>query len=247
MNSDLLDTKKPIDNPAEFLEEPGVQRFIEYRVRQRSNDPKEWKDIVQEVTLKLLQSKGCGFNGRSKRGTFLARVIDNLIIDLKRRELGRNYGRHPGIPTTVKEMGPEAALTYELVILQNKPAKEAYEQIRSTTPTFTLNFPGFQKLIDHLPVPANTPGNIRHFVTLEPNVAHREKAPLEAMSRNELLDIALQGLSSDEKLAIWMKFSLELTPQECAEKMGLTQDGFRKKIRRALEKASQQLKKTGVV
>ena len=189
------------------------------------------------------------FKGHSKLTTYIGTIISNLIVDLIRKQKGRNRARE-----RARAIGPIGEKLYELVQEKGLPVEEAYEYLKKNDHikeslkeigTMVDTIRGSKDChmsVDAIEKPLLASGN-------DPEKELVKKQKDELVQR--VLNQTLSELTNEEKFIIRMRFPLseEEEPKgipEIARILGLTEKAVDSRIRRILTKCKEIVLKNGM-
>lgn len=214
-------------------------------------------EIDHETLVNLVMDRLTGDNyrvlknykGKSKITTYIRTIISNIVVDLLRKQKGRNRAKE-----RAKGMGPFGEALFELVLEKGYPAEEAYEYLKKSY-DIQLSLGEIEEKIETLKrlvegYSEAEPLEGRPFVT--------ESDPEKELLRKDkdrliqrVLDQILSGLSDEDKFMIRMRFPLseEESPRgipEIARILGLSKKAVDSRIRRILAKCKEMILKHGL-
>ncbi|MCX8116573.1 MAG: sigma-70 family RNA polymerase sigma factor [Desulfobacterota bacterium] len=189
------------------------------------------------------------FQGQAKMTTYLQTIISNLVVDLVRRQRGRNRAKD-----RAKTLGPIGEKLYELVFEKGYPAEEAYNYLKKHHHIET-SLHEIEEMVESLKGPrsrekSTVPDDAKPFVTKEDPEKELIREERKKLAQGVLEDL-LSSMSDEEKMMIRMRFpaSEEERPMELAEiarLLGINEKAVDSRIRRILIKCRKIILKKGL-
>jgi RNA polymerase sigma factor (sigma-70 family) len=184
------------------------------------------------------------FENRSKLTTFLTTVITHLIIDIKRKNEGRNRAKD-----RAKAMGPVGEKLYDLVLIKGYPVEEAFDFVNRTD-GITETLEEIETMVEKIRGRQTShpqPGTGVEKRTPEVNLGKKQRTELNKKVLNEVLS----ELNNEERFIIRMRFPLSDDEEpknlsEIAKILRITEKAVDSRIRRVLTKFKEKMLKYGL-
>ena len=202
-------------------------------------------DRLRADNYKVLQD----FKGHSKLTTYIGTIISNSVVDLIRKQKGRNRAKDRAMA-----MGLIGEKLYELVLEKGFPVEEAYEYLKEKH-HITETFEEIEITLER--IRGRKTGLIPVDSIEKPELATGDDPENELTKKqgNELaknaLNQILSELSNEEKFIIRMRFPLSEDEEpkgipEIARILGLTEKAVDGRIRRILAKCKEMVLRNGL-
>jgi len=208
-------------------------------------------DRLREHNCKVLRE----FRGRSELTTYIGTIISNLVVDLIRKQKGRNRARDRG-----KAMGPIGERLYELAFEKGYPVEEAYEFLKENHHV-TETLEEIEAMVDQIRgrksglISAGPVENAGHDIKSKLVARNDSEKELTKKQEDELakkvLNQIVSQLTNEERFVIRMRFPLSEDEEpknlsEMAEILGISEKAADGRIRRVLTRCREMMLKQGL-
>jgi RNA polymerase sigma factor for flagellar operon FliA len=229
---------------------PMVQEVIAYTCRRRRLPREEAQEFRSWTFLKLMDNEYAilqKYEGRASLRTYLVVVIERLSIDYQIARWGKWRPSARAL-----ELGPEAVQLESLLFRDGYTAREAVQILLSRGKT-SLTEDALLEIASQLP---SRPRRARELSPLPASLAaetgqadggllKRERAE-ERRKLREVLDVALRGLSEEDRLIARLRFVNGLPPSRIAAALKLEVKDLYRRVEHMKKRLRKRLEKEGI-
>lgn len=230
---------------------PLIERAIRFICRKNRLDPSDYDDFAATVMLKLVENDYAivrKFEERSSFGTFLATVIQRLLLDYRIH----NWGRwHPS--AIAQRLGGPAVLLEQLMHRDGHSFEEAATLIGHRHPELTRA--ELAKVADALPQRTPRPRSVDLEEATAVAITAADAAERSALycdqrhfSRHvsQILRAAIDRLPREDRTLLYLRFECDLNNSQIARSLHLSEKAVSRRLQKQLRRLRTELETSGV-
>lgn len=230
---------------------PLIERAIRFICRKNRVDPSDYEDFAATVMLKLIENDYAivrKFEERSEFGTFLATVIQRLLLDYRTH----NWGRwHPS--AVARRLGDVAVLLEQLLHRDGYSFEEAATLIERHHPTVTRA--QLAEVTNALPQRTRRPRTVELDEATAVAVTSADAAEYPTLHEEHrhlskrvsgLLRAAIDRLPREERILLYLRFECDFTNAQIARSLHLSEKAVSRRLQRHLRWLRKELESSGV-